>query len=336
MNIEDCQKAIVIYRKGQERTYIPNRGCTLAVVSKVPLGYVRGEGQPSVWHWWSSKIREPPKASFVVDFGDTCPCTYGEPHLNEAMASSKVIILTGASRGIGLAAAHYLLKRSHKLVVVARSEPPLRDLEEQYPGQVAVLAGDLADFSLGDKAVRLAQESFSGLHGIVVNHGVLDPVRRLADSTAEEWRAAYDINFFSAIALAKAALQPLRQSKGCMIFVSSGAAANAYPTWGAYGSAKAALNHLAMTVASEERDITSIAIRPGVVDTEMQQDIREKHNKAMDASDAKRFAELKSSGGLLKPEQPGHVMAKLVLGAPAELSGKFLSWNAEELKDFQA
>lgn len=251
------------------------------------------------------------------------------------MAHSKAIILTGASRGIGLAAAHYLLKQSHKLVVVARSKAPLRELEEQYPGQVAVLAGDLADFSLGHKAVQLAQDRYSKLDGVIVNHGVLDPVKRLADSTAEEWRAAYDINFFSAFALTKAALEPLRQSKGRMIFVSSGASANAYPTWGAYGSAKAAMNHLAMTVANEEKDITAVAIRPGVVDTEMQRDIREKHNTSMDASDAKRFAELKSSGGLLKPEQPGHVMARLVANAPAELSGKFLSWNAEELKEFQ-
>lgn len=54
-----------------------------------------------------------------------------------------------------------------------------------------------------------------------------------------------------------------------------------------------------------------------------------------DEEDAARFAELKATGGLLKPEQPGHVMAKLVLDAPKDLSGKFLSWNAEELKAFQ-
>ena len=65
------------------------------------------------------------------------------------MGESKVIVLTGASRGIGLAIAHFLLKNSHKVVVVARSEKPLRDLESQYPNQVAVLTGDLSDFSLG-------------------------------------------------------------------------------------------------------------------------------------------------------------------------------------------
>lgn len=248
---------------------------------------------------------------------------------------SKAVLLTGASRGIGLAIAHYLLQRSHNLVVVARSEGPLRELEKQYSGQVAVLAGDLGDLSLGQKAVDLAQEKWQKLDGVIVNHGVLDPVKRIADSTAEEWRASYDINFFSAIAIAKAALPLLRQSNGKILFTSSGAASNGYPTWGSYGSAKAALNHLAMTLGNEEKDITSIAIRPGVVDTEMQQDIREKHNKAMDASDAARFAELKKTGGLLKPEQPGHVMAKLVLDAPKGLSGKFLSWNAGELKAFQ-
>lgn len=52
--------------------------------------------------------------------------------------AGKVIILTGASRGIGLAVAHYLLKASHNLVVVSRSQGPLEELDKQYPGQVKV------------------------------------------------------------------------------------------------------------------------------------------------------------------------------------------------------
>lgn len=250
-------------------------------------------------------------------------------------SSSKVIILTGASRGIGLAIAHYLLKQSHKLVVVARSEAPLRQLEQQYADQVDVVTGDLADFSLGSKAVQAAEDRWQRLDGLIVNHGVLDPIKRVADSTAEEWRTSFDINFFSAIAMTKAALPALRKSQGRIVFTSSGAATGAYSTWGAYGASKAALNHLSMTLAVEEKEITTVSIRPGVVDTDMQRDIREKHNTAMEAQDAAKFAELKKTGGLLKPEQPGHVMAKLVLDAPKELSGKFLTWNAEELKAFQ-
>jgi NAD(P)-dependent dehydrogenase (short-subunit alcohol dehydrogenase family) len=64
------------------------------------------------------------------------------------MGSSKVIILTGASRGIGLAVAEYLLKASQRLVLVARSAEPLEILKKHYPGQVEVLAADLSDFSV--------------------------------------------------------------------------------------------------------------------------------------------------------------------------------------------
>jgi NAD(P)-dependent dehydrogenase (short-subunit alcohol dehydrogenase family) len=143
------------------------------------------------------------------------------------------------------------------------------------------------------------------------------------------------VNFFSAVSIARAAVPELRKTKGVLIFVSSGAAVSAYTGWGPYGGSKAAINHLALTLGKEEKDVVSLAIRPGVVDTDMQRDIREKHSGGMDAGDSKKFAELKSSGGLLKPEQPGHVMAKLVLNAPRELSGQFLQWNADELSSYQ-
>ncbi|QIW94578.1 hypothetical protein AMS68_000096 [Peltaster fructicola] len=252
------------------------------------------------------------------------------------MSQSKVILVTGASRGIGLAIARYLLDQSSKVVLVARSEQPLRELESRYHDQVAVVTGDLADLDLGKSAVDTALQKWQKLDGVIVNHGVLDPVARVADSTAADWRQAFDVNFISAVALAQAAIPALRQSKGSILFTSSGAATSHYQTWGAYGAAKAAMNHLAGTIGSEEKDIVSLSIRPGVVDTEMQQDIREKHHGVMDASDAAKFAELKKSGGLLKPEQPGHVMAKLILDPPKDLSGKFLTWNAEELRAYQA
>lgn len=238
--------------------------------------------------------------------------------------ASRVIILTGASRGIGLAIAQFLLKRQCRLVLMARSEDALEEIRAEYPDQVKVVAGDLADFSLGENAVNLATSTWRRLDGLIVNHGILDPVKRVSDCQAEEWRTSFDINVFSAVALVKAALPALRSSQGRIIFTSSGAAVNTYSTWGAYGASKAVLNRLALTLSVEEPDVTTISIRPGAVDTEMQRELREVHHKTMDTRDAEKFAGLKTSGGLLKPEQPGHVMARLALDAPKELSGRFL------------
>lgn len=64
------------------------------------------------------------------------------------MAASKTIILTGASRGIGLAIAKHLLEAKHNVFLVARSREPLEQLKGQYPGQVEFLAADLADFEV--------------------------------------------------------------------------------------------------------------------------------------------------------------------------------------------
>ncbi|EPE36985.1 NAD(P)-binding Rossmann-fold containing protein [Glarea lozoyensis ATCC 20868] len=246
----------------------------------------------------------------------------------------KVILLTGASRGIGLAIAQFLLKASHKLVLVARSEEPLQKLKAEYPGQVEYLAADLNDFLNGAKAVDICLKSFTRIDSIIINHGTLTPVKRIADCTAEEWKTLYDTNVFSAVAFVQAALPSLRKTKGRIIFTSSGAAVGAYSTWGAYGSSKAALHHLTMTLNVEEPDITSISVRPGVVDTDMQKVVRG-HSTVMDAKDAEKFKTLHESGKLLRPEQPGNVMARLALGAGHELGGKLWNWNDEELSDFQ-
>ncbi|KFZ13565.1 hypothetical protein V501_03645 [Pseudogymnoascus sp. VKM F-4519 (FW-2642)] len=253
------------------------------------------------------------------------------------MPTSKVIILTGASRGIGLAAAKFLLQEGHRLVVVARTAGPMEELKGGFPGKVEIVVGDATGEEVPQKAVSLALSSFSRLDGLILNHGTLEPVARIADATASAWRAAFDTNVFSCISFIQAALPSLRESGGRIIAVSSGAATNSYAGWGAYGATKAALNHLVGTVEREEgsKGVVAVAVRPGVVDTEMQRDIREVHGAGMDEGDVARFKGLKEEGGLLRPEQPGNVLGRLAVEAEKELGGKFLSWNAPELVKFQ-
>lgn len=84
------------------------------------------------------------------------------------------------------------------------------------------------------------------------------------------------------------------------------------------------MNHLNLTLAAEEPDVTCVSIRPGVVDTQMQIDIREVHSSSMDEKDNAKFRGLHEEGKLVKPEQPGHVIAKLAINAPKVFSGMFL------------
>jgi len=85
------------------------------------------------------------------------------------------------------------------------------------------------------------------------------------------------------------------------------------------------MNHLALSLGAEELDVTSVSIDPGMVNTEMQREIREDLATTLDPQFHAVFTTVHKAGELLEPEQPGHVIAKLVMGAPNSLTGKFLS-----------
>lgn len=114
-------------------------------------------------------------------------------------------MLTSAPLGIGLAVAKYLLTapQSHNVVVVARSVEPLQKLKEQYSKQVAVLNGDLSDFSLAQQAVDTAIKTFGQLDGMVLNHGLLGQIGKIADADPQQWKEGFGINFISLVAFVR-------------------------------------------------------------------------------------------------------------------------------------
>jgi len=81
-----------------------------------------------------------------------------------------------------------------------------------------------------------------------------------------------------------------------------------------------------MTLKNEEPDVTSVSIRPGVVDTAMQGELRDKYLTNMDEQDQQKFINAKKYGKLLPAEKPGTVIAELAVRAPNELSGQFLRY----------
>jgi NAD(P)-dependent dehydrogenase (short-subunit alcohol dehydrogenase family) len=195
--------------------------------------------------------------------------------------------------------------------------------------------------------VDTAVESFGKIDGIILNHGTLAP-KRLADSTVDEFKRVYDINVFSYLTLvrscppnkrgstngyrqAKAALNEVKKSKGCIVWLSSGAAAKPYVAWGAYGSSKSAINALSAHLAAEEPDVTSVAVAPGRVNTDMQAELRSEGRESMSKAQYDGFVDAFNQGGLLRPDQPGDVIANLVAEPSKELSGKFLSYVLHHL-----
>lgn len=246
------------------------------------------------------------------------------------------IILTGASRGIGLAIAKILLSKNQKVLGVSRSEGPLKELKEAHPGQFDYICGDITASSTSDKAIEAAKKLGNGISGIVLNAGILEPVAKVADANIADWRNIYEVNVFAVVDLVSKAVPELRKTHGKCVFVSSGASTGNYVGWAAYGSTKAALNHFAASLAVEEPDIFSVSIAPGVVDTQMQVNIREEHSKGMDPAVHQSFVDRHSNKELLAPETPGTVIANLAIeGGSKDIDGKYLRWNDEVLAKYQ-
>lgn len=88
------------------------------------------------------------------------------------------------------------------MLLISRTEDALTALSTQYgAANVAVLAGDVTDVSLPARAVEIVQQRWGRLDALVLNHGTLDPVRRVDEADVEAWKRGFDVNFFSFVGM---------------------------------------------------------------------------------------------------------------------------------------
>jgi NAD(P)-dependent dehydrogenase (short-subunit alcohol dehydrogenase family) len=181
-------------------------------------------------------------------------------------------IITGASRGLGLALARALAQRDWALVLDARGAPELERIARELGAvtEVAAIPGDVSD---PDHRRALVQAAGEAIDLLVNNASVLGPSPQpaLADYALEELERVYRANVLAPLALAQLAL-PRIPDGGRIVNVTSDAAVEPYEGWGGYGSSKAALDQLSAILGAEHPSIMVYAVDPGDMRTQLHQE----------------------------------------------------------------
>jgi NAD(P)-dependent dehydrogenase (short-subunit alcohol dehydrogenase family) len=215
-------------------------------------------------------------------------------------------VITGASRGLGLALARELAHRAWDLVVDARDASALTRVVEGLTNVVAV-PGDVSDARHRAEVARAA-----GARGrvdlLVNNASTLGPSPRpaLADYPLDELRRVFEVNVLAPLGMAQALL-PLMGTGAAIVNVTSDAGREPYEGWGGYGSSKAGLDQMTAILAAEHPDLRVYAFDPGDMRTVM-------HQEAFPGEDISDRAD---------PESVAPLLVRLVEDAPP--SGRYVA-----------
>ncbi|SEN81751.1 NADP-dependent 3-hydroxy acid dehydrogenase YdfG [Gemmobacter aquatilis] len=188
----------------------------------------------------------------------------------------KVVVITGASRGIGAAAAQIFAAAGAHVALLARDGAAVQALAAGLPGDALGLGCDVADWAAVQAAFAAVQARWGRLDVLVNNAGVIDPIARLAEADPAAWRRAIDINLTGVFHGMRAAVPLMRaQGAGTILTVSSGAAHRPLEGWSAYCAGKAGAAMLTRALHEEEGHwLHAIGLSPGTVATEMQVKIK--------------------------------------------------------------
>jgi NAD(P)-dependent dehydrogenase (short-subunit alcohol dehydrogenase family) len=192
------------------------------------------------------------------------------------MLEGKVVLITGASQGLGRALALAYAKKGAKLAINARSEDSIRPVAEQAEEQGADVLAVAADVSRSTDVERLVSETverFGGIDVLVNNAGILGPRVAIEEYPEDEWRRVIDANLTGPFLVSKAAIPHMREG-GSIINLVSGVSVEGRAEWGAYSVSKFGLEGLNQILAAElqERGIRVNAVDPGGMRTGMRAD----------------------------------------------------------------
>ena len=188
----------------------------------------------------------------------------------------KTVMITGASRGIGAAAARAFAAAGANVALLARGTGAIADLAGEIGPRALAIPCDVANWTEMARAVQATVDAFGSLDVLVGNAGVIEPIGPLAEVDPEGWSTVIDVNVKGVFHGMRAVL-PLMQAQGSgtVITISSGAAHRPLPGWSAYCTSKAAAKMLTDAAHAEHGETLRVmGLSPGTVATQMQRDIK--------------------------------------------------------------
>jgi len=190
--------------------------------------------------------------------------------------STRIALVTGASRGLGLVIARVLGRRGYRLVIGGRDRDALAAAAaglSQHAPAVLPIAGDITDAAVRARLIEAARE-LGGLHVLVNNASELGGIGPLMNFDVTRFGRLFPVNVGAPIVLSQLAVPLLTAGGGLIVNITSDAATGAYPGWGPYGATKAALELLTRTLAIElrEQGISAVLVDPGDLRTRMHQE----------------------------------------------------------------
>lgn len=191
--------------------------------------------------------------------------------------TGKTVLITGASRGIGEAAAHIFAQAGANVVLTARGASQIDAIANSIGDRALAVPCDVASWDSVKAVVDAAVAKFGTVDVLINNAGVIEPIGPLIDSDPAQWGHVIDVNL-KGVYYGMRAVMPIMAAKGggSVLTISSGAAHNALEGWAHYCASKAGVHMMTKALHKEGagKGIRAIGLSPGTVATQMQREIK--------------------------------------------------------------